>query len=160
MSAKRQDFSAISDIMGGIKLPKSVKDHVKNYEIWTKWVEIVGPELSRVTSPTELKGKTLEIHVAHQAWAQQLHFLKPSILGKIRTLCPRAGIKDLHFKVGKIELTSSSQDSAASSKKNSTKESQNLPVKLSERLEMTLRAIEDPELRATIRLAMEAQWRD
>lgn len=156
MSAKRQDFSAVSDIMGGIKLPKSVKDHVKNYEIWTKWSEIVGSELSRVTLPTELKGKTLEIHVAHQAWAQQLHFLKPSILGKIRALCPRAGVKDLHFKVGKVELTSSPESTAAS-RKNSSKE--NIPVKLSERLEMTLRAIEDPELREVIRLAMCAQKR-
>jgi hypothetical protein len=152
MSTRRHDLTSVSDILGGVRLPKSVKDHVKNHEIWSKWFEIVGNELSRVTAPAELKGKTLEVNVAHQAWAQQLHFLKPSILGKIRALCPQAVIKDLHFKVGKIEIILP----AEIGKQKTSAGVSGQPVKLSERLEMTLRAIEDPELRATIRSAMEA----
>lgn len=148
--ARRQesDLEGVGYILGGVKLPKTVKDRLKNKELWTKWNEIVGAELSRVTEPAELRGKTLEIKVAHQAWAQQLHFLTPSILGKIKAVCPYAKIEELQFKVGKIEATKP----AAEPWKPPTKK-----IPLSERMEMTLRAVNDPDLRASIRKAMEAE---
>ena len=133
-------------------MAKTVKDHIRNHEIWTRWLEIVGPELFRVTSPASIDGKTLLIHVAHQAWAQQLHFLKPSILNKIRSICSESNIKDLQFRVGTIENQSSSRISVPIPQKERE-------VKLSERQEMTLRAVEDPDLRVSIRRAMEAERR-
>jgi hypothetical protein len=151
MSQKSKDPSTIKDIFSGLRWPKVVKDHLKNYELWSKWDEIVGIELSRVTQPGDLKQKTLTVSVAHQAWAQQLHFLKASILTKIRAICPDAEIKDLHFKVGMIPV-----------KKPATSSKKDLPKgdigPLPERLEMTLRAVEDPELRGAIRRAMEAEF--
>lgn len=151
MGRQRQgELAELSSIIGGMRFPASVRDHVKNHQIWSKWADIVGPELSKVTAPLEMRNKNLVIQVAHQAWAQQLHFLKPSILGKIRAHCPQSKLKDLQFRVGKIQKaaqTSSSAKSLISSESS---------VRLSERQEMTLRAVEDPELRASIRSAMEA----
>lgn len=149
--SKKDGPVGLGSIIGKMRFPASVRDHVKNHQIWTRWNEIVGLELSKVTSPIEIRNRTLWIHVAHQAWAQQLHFLKPSILGKIRSQCPQAKLKDLQFRVGRIN--SLNQDSP---------EQKNLgvrqvPVRLSERQEMTLRAVEDPELRESIRRAMEAE---
>jgi len=152
MSPSSKDFSQFSDVLGGIRLPKTVKEHLKNHEIWSRWTEIVGYELSRLTSPLELKSKILEIQVAHQAWAQQLQFLKPSILNKIRSLCPNTQVKDLLFRVGKVEpVRSPNTESDAFEKKIKSR----LP-RLTERQELTLRAVEDPDLRAVIRQAMEA----
>jgi hypothetical protein len=148
-----KDFSSISEVLSGVRLAKSVKDHVRNHEIWTRWLEIVGNELFRVTSPANLDGKTLMVHVAHQAWAQQLHFLKPSILNKIRGICPSSNIKDILFRVGEIENQSSGRISVPFSKDTDRE------VKLTERQEMTLRAVEDPDLRQSIRRAMEAERR-
>jgi len=151
--APPKDFSAFGDVLGGIRLPKSVKDHLRGHEIWARWRDIVGPELARLTIPVELKQKVLEIQVAHQAWAQQLQFLKPSILAKIKGLCKTCEVKDLRFKVGKVEPIAPRVDESFGRK---IKE---LPVRLSERQEMTLRSVEDPELRQTIRMAMEAALR-
>lgn len=150
MSQKTKDLSTIKDVFSGLRLPKIVKDHLKNHELWSKWGEIVGPELFRVTEPADLKQKTLTISVAHQAWAQQLHFLKASILTKIRSFCPDAEIKDLHFKVANIVP----KKVAPVVKELPMIEAGPLP----ERLEMTLRAVEDPDLRASIRRAMEAEY--
>lgn len=150
MSSSERGFAGVESILGKMRLPKEVKDHLKNHEIWSKWYEIVGFELSRVTYPSELKGKTLLINVAHQAWAQQLHFLKISILGKIRGLCPQSQISDLQFRVGKVIPTAIPELEVPPEKRA-------VPARLSERLEMTLRAVEDPDLRASIRKAMEAQ---
>lgn len=151
MSQRAKEVSNIRDVFNGLRLPKAVKEHLKNHELWSKWEEIVGPELFRVTDPCDLKQKTLTIAVAHQAWAQQLHFLKVSILAKIRAICPEADVKDLHFKVGMIV--------SKKSKLAPKKEAQSIePKPLPERLEMTLRAVEDPELRLSIRRAMVAEY--
>jgi hypothetical protein len=146
---KPKDFS---EVMGGLRLPASVKDHLAHSEVWTRWLEIVGPELSKVTSPLELKSKVLIVTVVHQAWAQQLHFLKASILAKIRMICESTKIQDIQFRVGKVFDRSMIE----SDKSLSFRPKKNVP--LSERQEMTLRAVEDPDLRASIRRAMEA-WR-
>jgi hypothetical protein len=152
-SASKKDFSTMGDLLSATRLPKAVKEHLKNHEIWAKWTEIVGVELSRLTSPVELRSKVLEVQVAHQAWAQQLQFLKPSILGKMRALCPNSQVKDLQFKVGKIKKVETS------SSKDFERELKLKPAKLSERQEMTLRAVEDPQLRLVIREVMEAAAR-
>ncbi len=146
-----RDFSAFSEVLGGIKLPKQVKEHLKNHEIWAHWSDIVGPELTRVTVPRDLKGRTLFVTVAHQAWAHQLHFLTPSILTKIRSLCPRTEIRELHYVVGSITPFGSESE-----RRSDMEIEISDPVPLSERLEMTLRAVEDDKLRGSIRKAMEA----
>ncbi len=152
MSSASKDFSAFGDLLKGVKLPKSVKDHLSAHGVWAKWAEIVGPELSRLTSPMELKHKVLEIQVAHQAWAQQLQFLKPSILAKIRLLCPNLQVKDLEFRVGRIEKRGETEDEqAAFARRLKLRQ-----ARLTERQELTLRGIEDPDLRSIIRQVMEA----
>jgi len=153
MKARKGELKGVSDLIENASLPGKVKDHLKNHSIWSKWSEIVGPELYRVTQPLEIKGHSLVIQVAHQAWAQQLHFLRPSILGKIRTHCPNSKLKDLQFRIGEVDHPEGRQLPKLenlSSKKTSSK-------KLSERQEMTLRAVDDPQLRESIRKAMEAE---
>lgn len=151
MKRGEDDFSGFSEILRGVRLPKVVRDHLRHHALWAKWPEIVGPELSRVTSPREIKSKSLEISVAHQAWAQQLHFLRGSILNRIRQFCPDAVINDLEFRVGKVKPSLARTPEKVSPKKESKE-----AVTLSERQEMTLRAVADPELRRAIRAAMES----
>jgi hypothetical protein len=148
---KEGQLETLENLMEKIKWPSSVREHMKSHQIWSKWVQIVGAELSKVTAPIEIRSQILWIQVAHQAWAQQLHFLKPSILGKIRSQCPQSKLKDLQFRVGKIELKPLTK-----TEKNLVEKSDLIP-KLSERQEMTLRAVEDDDLRKCIRLAMEAE---
>lgn len=145
------DLEAFESILGGVRLPKAVRDHLKSHTVWSRWGEIVGPELSKVTQPFEIKNKQLLVHVAHQAWAQQLHFLSPSILGKIRQLCPSTTVREIIFRVGKVEKHVSREE-----RRREAEELPKITVKLSERMEMTLRAVEDEDLRAVIRRAMEA----
>ncbi len=138
----------VSQLLDRLRLPASVKDHLKHSSVWTRWMEVVGPDLFRVTAPLELKSKTLVISVLHQAWAQQLHFLKASILTKIRQVCDDAEINDIQFRVGKVSHPELPHFDSRPTMK------QKIP--LSERQEMTLRAVEDEELRASIRRAMES----
>jgi hypothetical protein len=152
MKSRGGNPKELAAVMSGLRLPATVKDHLAHSEVWTRWIEIVGPELSKVTSPLELKARTLVVNVVHQAWAQQLHFLKTSLLAKIRLICESAKITDIQFRVGKVidpRLWEGAGGSGARPKNTQP---------LSERQEMTLRAVDDPDLRASIRKAMQA-WR-
>jgi len=151
MSSRKGELRELGSLIGNLRLPATVKEHLKNHELWSKWSEIVGPELYRVTSPLEIRAQILVVIVAHQAWAQQLHFLRPSIVGKIRSICPDSKVKDLEFRVGEV------RHSVAALSASSETETQPAFVQLSERQEMTLRAVEDPQLRESIRKAMEAE---
>ena len=93
-SSESRGPEVIGGLFGGLKVAKSVKDHLKSIDLWTHWNDIVGTELSRVTAPKEFKAKSLTIVVAHQAWAHQLHFLTPSILNKIRAEIGRASCRE------------------------------------------------------------------
>ncbi|PIR23452.1 MAG: hypothetical protein COV44_02710 [Deltaproteobacteria bacterium CG11_big_fil_rev_8_21_14_0_20_45_16] len=155
VSSRKGEMRSFSDVLGNVRLPSTVKEHLKNHHIWSRWLEIVGPELHRVTAPLEIKNHALVISVAHQAWAQQLHFLRPSILAKIRCICPDSKLKDLQFRVGEIVRSEETQTKDSS---------EGLPSflgdgTLTERQEMTLRAVEDPDLRMSIRQAMQAEKR-
>jgi hypothetical protein len=142
----------LRDLIPEMRIPASVKEHLRSHHIWEKWSDIVGSELARVTCPIEIRSKVLVIQVAHQAWAQQLHFLKPSMMAKIRSICEETKIKDLQFRVGPMQP-------AVSPSKSSPREESGpgLEVSLTERQEMILRSIEDSELRHSIRKAMEAE---
>ena len=157
MKARKGGMKEVSDLVGKLRLPAAVKEHLRSHLIWSKWDEIVGPELFRVTAPLEIRGHTLLVQVAHQAWAQQLHFLRPSILGKIRTYSPSSKLKDLQFRVGPIEHQEFKKPKEPNSKTDVSSKSSLGAIKLSERQEMTLRAVEDSELRESIRRAMEAE---
>ena len=151
-----RNLQGISDIFDTLKIAKAVKSHLRNIDLWTRWNEIVGPELSKVTAPKDIKSKSLTITVAHQAWAHQLHFLSPSILNKIRAVCPEIEVKDLHFVVGTVKPMD--RFIPANSKLENA-DSIVGPAPLTERQEMTLRAVADDRLRSTIRKAMEASVR-
>lgn len=153
MKARKGQLTGVDELIDNIGLPSKVKTHLKSHKVWSHWQQIVGPELFRVTAPLEIKSHTLVIKVAHQAWAQQLHFLRPSILGKIKTHAGESSIRDLQFRVGDIEP----HEYPTVKENNFDKKKELKQIKLSERQEMTLRAVEDPELRDRIRSAMQAE---
>jgi hypothetical protein len=52
-------------------------------EIWSRWSEIVGPELAKRTIPEGFRNKTLILAVRSSAWLQELSFVKPRLLERL-----------------------------------------------------------------------------
>lgn len=159
MAQRKGGMQEIGTALSKLRLPQNVKAHLQSTEVWTKWDEIVGAELSRVTAPIELRTKTLIIEVAHQAWAQQLHFLKPSILGKLRQFSKNSKILDLEFRIAKGDRRKDWASLHQNKKVQNDEPFLKEDASLSERQEITLKAVDDPDLRASIRKAMEAESR-
>lgn len=75
---------------------------LKTYSIWGAWKEIVGEAIALQTQPRAIRNHILFIDVSHSTWMQQLQFLKPTLLEKIRSFLGESLIEDIRFKVGKI----------------------------------------------------------
>ena len=52
-------------------------------EIWSRWSDIVGPELAKRVMPEGMRGKTLILAVKSSAWMQELSFLKAKLIERL-----------------------------------------------------------------------------
>ena len=65
------------------------------------WHDAVGDRIARRTRPMRLDGSVLTVRAATAVWAQELTFLAPTIVARLRAL--GFGVESLRFRVGPIE---------------------------------------------------------
>lgn len=61
------------------------------------WPALVGECVARFSMAEKLRGDVLIVRVADPLWMQQLGFLKPELLQKLRASFPRLGVRDIYF---------------------------------------------------------------
>lgn len=68
-------------------------------DLVTKWPDIIGPALAKVTSPLKIKGDSLIIMSKHASYSQNISFLSEEIKQKVFVLFPQLKpvIKKLNF---------------------------------------------------------------
>lgn len=68
-------------------------------DLVTKWPEIIGPAMAKVTSPLKIKGDSLIIMSKHASYSQNISFLSEEIKQKIFVQFPelKSVIKKLNF---------------------------------------------------------------
>jgi len=76
-------------------------EQLSRHQAWLVWDQLVGEQIAARARPRRLRRGVLEIAVDHPVWMQQLHMLKPTILEKINTRIPNAGITDIYLRQGK-----------------------------------------------------------
>lgn len=99
----KSDLTAIKAILSRALAQKGLEEKVERYEFILHWPEIVGETLAKISKPDYIARKVLLVTVAHSAWAQELTFLKPTLLRKL-SLYLRKGdvVEDMVFRVGKL----------------------------------------------------------
>jgi predicted nucleic acid-binding Zn ribbon protein len=76
---------------------KGLGKKLAQYALFEEWEKIVGASLAEKTQPLKIQGNQLVIGVEHSTWIQELQFLKPKLLQKIRQEFPETTISDLRF---------------------------------------------------------------
>ena len=149
MRNKRKNLASFGEALSGAKR-KGLTNQLKRYEPWRYWRDIVGEALAKHTSPAGWRGTTLVITVEHNAWMQELQFMKRELIAKISDACPNTKLKDIRFQVGKIEgAVSPSADADASFELPSLDQSEK------DFARDTVRPVTDDETRETIRRLIE-----
>ncbi len=125
---------------------------MRQYEIWDRWGEIVGPAISQHAQPASWRRTTLVVRVSGHAWMQELHLMRGDIIERIRRACPHAAIKDIRFELGRPGET----EPPPPPKRNEPREPLG-PLSTSERefAHDTVKPIADEETRVAIRRLIE-----
>lgn len=102
MSQKTGSFTEISDVVDKWFEAKNYTQKRNNFDAFHHWDRIVGPDIAKNTEPVKFHKDVFVIKVKNSVWTQELQFLKPQLLEKIRASFPDTKIKDLMFKIGPI----------------------------------------------------------
>jgi hypothetical protein len=99
---KRERLSHISDIIDHSLVNLSLTQRLREYKLQLSWPEIVGPAISKRTSPVKLiKGK-LYVNVSSQTWMTELIYQKSDIIDRINRDIAENMVEDIIFRPGSL----------------------------------------------------------
>ncbi len=76
---------------------KGVSEKLRAYQVVGDWESIVGKAIARKTEISRLENGILYVRAANSTWRNELVFMKPAILRKIRENYPDSGVVDIFF---------------------------------------------------------------
>jgi hypothetical protein len=115
------------------------------------WPEVVGETVARVTHPETVRGHTLVVNVADNAWLQQLRYMEEDMVERLNGAIGKPVIEGLYFKLGPI--------SPASTEEERPEEPVELDPETAAHIEELVAGVDDPELRKTLKLILAASRR-
>lgn len=103
---KKSHLTAANDVLLSLlqvgKLP--ISDQYLRWQIWYKWPEVIGAELSEQCEPVDFfKGK-LTIWVEHSVFIQQLNFIKDSMVDKINAYVGKPWVTSIAFTLNRKKV--------------------------------------------------------
>jgi predicted nucleic acid-binding Zn ribbon protein len=84
--------SALDDVLDAFSLHK-----IREYDAVTRWSEIVGEQISRVTEAVRIDQGVLVVRVTNSPWRNELMLMKHDILGKLNSALGNGKVRDIRF---------------------------------------------------------------
>ncbi len=98
-------FQSLAETLRGILRRLDAEQHLHVYRLWVEWELVVGPQIARRARPLEFRNGVLLLVAASATWRQELEFLKPELLQRIRSHLEDDRVRDLAVIVGKVSPT-------------------------------------------------------
>ena len=76
-------FTQVADVLQGYLDDSGLADSLARLGAMDEWAEVVGPRISRVTRPVEVRGETLVVEAASSAWISELTMMSSLILERL-----------------------------------------------------------------------------
>ncbi|MCP4634548.1 MAG: DUF721 domain-containing protein [candidate division Zixibacteria bacterium] len=95
---KTGGFSSIGNILNSELKKSGLDDKIKAHSAVVHWKNIAGEELSRHTVAIRVRDKKLIVKVDSPILRNELTFLKPDLLDRIRKEIPESGVEDIAFR--------------------------------------------------------------
>ncbi len=87
----------LGDLIKEFSRQETVSDKLRAYQVVGEWENIVGEPIGRNTEIVRVENGILYVKAATSAWRNELVFMKPAILKKIRENYPDSGVDELFF---------------------------------------------------------------
>ena len=91
------EAKSIGELIKEFSRQENVSEKLRAYQVVGEWEKIVGEAIGRNTEISRIENGILYVKVATSAWRNELVFMKPSILKKIRENYPDSGVQDIFF---------------------------------------------------------------
>ncbi|GIW43803.1 MAG: hypothetical protein KatS3mg077_1085 [Candidatus Binatia bacterium] len=98
-------FSSLADVLQGVLRRLDPKGQASVYRLWIDWEDIVGRKVAQRARPRDYRNGMLLVVAASSSWRQELEFLKPELLRKIRNHLGDDSVRDLTIFVGELGET-------------------------------------------------------
>lgn len=95
-------FDSFSSILNAVAQRLGLSPRLVEQRLAREWVEIVGDQIATHTRPEQIRSRRLSVLVDHSVWMQQLSFLKPDLLRRIRVHLGGEDVQDLVFRIGDL----------------------------------------------------------
>jgi len=100
-------------ILSGLAKRLGLESRLLELRLQREWPRIVGEPIASHAWPDQIRFKKLYLIVRNSVWMQQLTFLKPALLAKLREADGGTLITDLALRVGELPSTSRAGDPAS-----------------------------------------------
>lgn len=87
----------LAGVLAGLVDRLGLRGHIDECRAVEAWPAAVGPRVAGRSTAVAVRGGTLLVAVASAAWAQQLTFLKPTLVKAINQRVGRHVLDDIHF---------------------------------------------------------------
>ncbi|MCY4398645.1 MAG: DUF721 domain-containing protein [Gemmatimonadetes bacterium] len=78
-------FAQVADVLQGYLDDTGLSDSLARLGAMDEWADVVGPRISGVTRPVEVRGETLVVEAASSAWISELTMMSRLILERLNT---------------------------------------------------------------------------
>ena len=128
-------------------------DHkVLETKVFAAWKEAVGVLIARNTQPVSLVDGKLTVYASAHVWVNELQMLRGQVIPKINKTVNFPAVKTLEFSIKPINaLTSPKSQRFHRPKRLKKLETVELDTETLERIDQTVAAVEDPDLKAHLK---------
>lgn len=95
-------FDSFSSILDAVAQRLGLSAKLVEQRICRDWIEIVGEQVAAHTRPEQIRSRRLSVLVDHSVWMQQLSFLRPDLLRRIRVHTRGESVQELVFRIGDL----------------------------------------------------------
>ncbi|MFH1736997.1 MAG: DUF721 domain-containing protein [Actinomycetota bacterium] len=99
---RKGQTQSISDVLDALAGRLGIRKQLKRAQVINEWADIVGERIAKETRPDRIKGAVLFVACSGSVWAQELTFLKPEIIKKIRERVGPGIVADIRFRTGQL----------------------------------------------------------
>lgn len=100
--AKATSLDSFGAILSGLAKRLGLETRLVELRLQHQWHDIIGEPIASHTWPTQIRFKKLYLVVQNSVWLQQLTFLKPTLLAKLRDAAGTELIGEIVLRVGEI----------------------------------------------------------
>jgi predicted nucleic acid-binding Zn ribbon protein len=93
----------VGETLGAFVRRRGWDERLRGATAWSRWEDIVGPDLVTRCEPVRVAGGTLLVRAENQVWATQLRYLTTQLVDNAERVLGEGTVKEVRIVVGPLE---------------------------------------------------------